>query len=71
MGRRGGFFHRQPASDMQAVTFSYGGGVNSNGTTIAQGGFEPYLSLFELEWKLSSFDVFCNNLPFRRKNEYR
>ena len=35
------------ASDMQAVTFGYGGGVNGAGTAIAQGGFEPYLSLFD------------------------
>jgi hypothetical protein len=34
-------------SAMQAVTFSYGGGVNGAGTTIPQGGFEPYLSLFD------------------------
>jgi PEP-CTERM motif-containing protein len=34
-------------SAMQAVTFSYGGGVNGAGTTILQGGFEPYLSLFD------------------------
>lgn len=34
-------------SDMEAITFSYGGGVNGAGTTIAQGGFEPYLSLFD------------------------
>jgi len=35
------------ASEMQAVTFSYGGGVNGAGQNIAQGGFEPYLSLFD------------------------
>src|SRR5437868_3283133 len=34
-------------SAMQAVTFSYGGGVNGAGTSIPQGGFEPYLSLFD------------------------
>jgi hypothetical protein len=34
-------------STMTAITFSYGGGVNGNGVTIAQGGFEPYLSLFD------------------------
>jgi len=34
-------------SAMQAVTFSYGGGVNGAGSTIPQGGFEPYLSLFD------------------------
>jgi len=30
-----------------AITFSYGGGVNGNGAPIANGGFEPYLSLFD------------------------
>jgi hypothetical protein len=30
-----------------AITFSYGGGVNGNGLAIANGGFEPYLSLFD------------------------
>jgi hypothetical protein len=34
-------------SSMEAITFSYGGGVNGAGHTIAQGGFEPYLSLFD------------------------
>ena len=34
-------------STMQAITFGYGGGVNGAGQTIAQGGLEPYLSLFD------------------------
>ncbi|MBV8904005.1 MAG: DVUA0089 family protein [Acidobacteriia bacterium] len=34
-------------STMEAITFSYGGGINGQGKTIAQGGFEPYLSLFD------------------------
>src|SRR5437879_6498129 len=40
-------FHVASASPMQAITFSYGGGVNGAGTTILQGGLEPYLSLFD------------------------
>ena len=32
---------------VRAVTFSYGGGTNGNGALIAQGGFEPYFSLFD------------------------
>ncbi len=40
-------FTLSDTSTMQAITFSYGGGVNGNGQTIAQGGFEPYLSLFD------------------------
>lgn len=35
------------ASSVSAVTFSYGGGVNGNGVAITQGGFAPYLSLFD------------------------
>ncbi len=35
------------ASNVSALTFSYGGGVNGNGAAINQGGFEPYLSLFD------------------------
>ncbi len=34
-------------STMSAITFSYGGGTNGNGKVIDQGGFEPYLSLFD------------------------
>jgi hypothetical protein len=40
-------FHVDADSSMQAITFSYGGGVNGAGATIADGGFEPYLSLFD------------------------
>jgi hypothetical protein len=35
------------SSTVQAVTFSYGGGINGNGLAIDPGGFEPYLSLFD------------------------
>jgi hypothetical protein len=34
-------------SAMTALTFSYGGGTNGIGMSIAQGGFEPYVSLFD------------------------
>jgi hypothetical protein len=40
-------FHVGSTSAMDAITFSYGGGVNGNGGVIAEGGFEPYLSLFD------------------------
>jgi hypothetical protein len=40
-------FNVSTTSTMQAVTFSYGGGVNGASMVIAQGGFEPYLSLFD------------------------
>ncbi len=51
------------ASDMQAVTFSYGGGVNGNGTTIAQGGFEPYLSLFDSSGNFLASTFFATTCP--------
>jgi len=35
------------ASSMEAITFSYGGGTNGQGTAISEGGFAPYLSLFD------------------------
>lgn len=35
------------ASAVQIVSFSYGGGVNGDGTNILEGGLEPYLSLFD------------------------
>ena len=34
-------------TSVYALSFSYGGGTNGAGTTIAQGGLEPYLSLFD------------------------
>lgn len=37
-------FHVSTSSGRQAVTFSYGGWTNGQGESIAQGGFEPYLS---------------------------
>ena len=40
-------FNVPVSSTVQAITFSYGGGVNGNGLAIAPGGFEPYLSLFD------------------------
>jgi hypothetical protein len=32
---------------MEAITYGYGGGVSLTGATVAPGGFEPYLSLFD------------------------
>lgn len=40
-------FTLSAASTVQVVSFSYGGGTNGNGTVIAEGGLEPYLSLFD------------------------
>jgi hypothetical protein len=35
------------ASAMQAVTYSYGGGMSQTGPIVTAGGLEPYLSLFD------------------------
>jgi hypothetical protein len=51
------------ASEMQAVTFSYGGGINGAGTTIAQGGFEPYLSLFDSSGDFLASTFFGTTCP--------
>lgn len=40
-------FNISQTSAVQAVTFSYGDGVNGEGAIISEGGFEPYLSLFD------------------------
>lgn len=40
-------FTLSTASAVSAITFGYGGGVNGAGMTIAQSGFESYLSLFD------------------------
>jgi len=40
-------FHVGASSGMTAISFSYGGGTNGAGTLIPEGGFEPYLSLFD------------------------
>jgi hypothetical protein len=38
--------HIATPSTLRAVTFSYGGGTNAQGVVVREGGFEPYLSLF-------------------------
>lgn len=51
------------SSAMEAITFSYGGGVNGAGTTIAQGGFEPYLSLFNSSGDFLASTYFGTTCP--------
>jgi len=50
-------------STMQAVTFSYGGGVNGVGMIIPEGGFEPYLSLFDASGNLLASTFFGITCP--------
>ncbi len=50
-------------SAMEAITFGYGGGVNGAGTTIAQGGFESYLSLFDSSGDFLASTYFATTCP--------
>ena len=50
-------------SAMKAITFSYGGGVNGAGQTIAEGGFEPYLSLFDASGNFLASTFFGTTCP--------
>jgi hypothetical protein len=56
-------FHVATASTMEAITFSYGGGTNGQGTPIAQGGFEPYLSLFDASGNFRASTFFGTTCP--------
>jgi hypothetical protein len=51
------------SSMVQAISFSYGGGTNGNGTAIAPGGFEPYLSLFDASGNLLASTFFGITCP--------
>ena len=46
------FFTLQQADEVVLRTFSYAGGVNSAGTTIPRGGFDPTLSVFDSSGRL-------------------
>jgi hypothetical protein len=48
---------------MEAITFSYGGGTNGDGTVIPQGGFEPYLSLFDSSGDFLASTFFGTTCP--------
>ncbi len=50
-------------STVQAITFSYGGGINGNGQSIGQGGFEPYLSLFDASGNFLASTLFGVTCP--------
>lgn len=56
-------FHVQTTTAMQAITFSYGGGINANGDTIADSGFEPYLSLFDSAGNFLASTFFGTTCP--------
>ena len=56
-------FTLSAASSVSAVTFGYGGGVNGNGQTIAQSGFESYLSLFDGAGNFLSSTFFGTTCP--------
>jgi len=50
-------------SIVTAITFSYGGGVNGNGVSIPEGGFEPYLSLFDSSGNFLASTFFGTTCP--------
>lgn len=50
-------------SSMTAITFSYGGGTNGVGTLISEGGFEPYLSLFDPSGNFIASTLFGTTCP--------
>ena len=56
-------FTLSTASTVSAITFGYGGGVNGAGTTIAQSGFESYLSLFNASGNFLSSTYFGTTCP--------
>lgn len=56
-------FNVSTTSVMQAITFSYGGGTNGQGTVIPQGGLEPYLSLFNSSGDFLASTFFGTTCP--------
>ena len=49
-------------STMSAITYSYGGGTSLTGPSVAAGGLEPYLSLFDASGNFLRFDLLRNNV---------
>jgi hypothetical protein len=56
-------FNVPVSSSVQAITFSYGGGINGSGTAIGEGGFEPYLSLFDASGNFLASTLFGITCP--------
>ena len=56
-------FHVSSTSTVQALTFSYGGGTNGNAQVIPEGGFEPYLSLFDSAGNFLASTFFGTTCP--------
>jgi hypothetical protein len=50
-------------SAMQGLSFSYGGGINGEGTIILEGGFQPYLSLFDAGGNFLASTFFGTTCP--------
>jgi hypothetical protein len=51
------------ATPMQAITYSFGGGTSQNGTVVAPGGLEPYLSLFDASGNFLASTYFGTTCP--------
>src|ERR1700728_2383592 len=58
------FFTLSASGSVTIRTFSYGGGVNSASKTIAAGGFDPTISVFDASGNLIAYnrDGGCGNV---------
>lgn len=61
------FFTADGTSTVDIRSYSYAGGVNAEGTTIAAGGFDPILTLFDASdnFFLEQEDIGLGNLDFQ------
>jgi hypothetical protein len=50
-------------STMSAITYSYGGGTSLTGASVASGGLEPYLSLFDASGNFLASTYFGTTCP--------
>jgi hypothetical protein len=56
-------FNVASTSTMTAITYSYGGGTSVGGQTVASGGLEPYLSLFDASGNFLASTYFGTTCP--------
>jgi len=56
-------FTLSTSGPVQAITYSYGGGVSLGGHAVAAGGLEPYLSLFDSSGNFLSSTFFGTTCP--------
>jgi hypothetical protein len=56
-------FNVTSMSTMTAITYSYGGGTSLTGPSVASGGLEPYLSLFDASGNFLASTLFGTTCP--------